>query len=167
MSRFKLSALLIITALGVTAAGSAALSSLSFDRSVTGQIMVDTDANVAVQFTNTSNYSGLVTADAAGKVSINLDQAINNNVSSGYNTDADFSVGSPEKGVLKIKNNSDLPIKVSLSDALDNNAIALLPVNASSSTIGVGSSGDYYFTINTDGQTALKSLNAVLHVEGE
>ncbi|MDF2538614.1 MAG: hypothetical protein K0S76_1635 [Herbinix sp.] len=169
MKKFKLSALFIIAALGIAAVGSAALSSLNFERNVSaGQILVDTDANVAIQISNTSNYVGLVKTDADGKVTLNLNEAINNNANGGFNTDAVFAIGSATSGAIKIKNNSDIPITVSMTnDASTNNAITLSPVNSSSSTIAVGSSGNYYFTINTNGQDALKTLNAVLHVEGK
>jgi P pilus assembly chaperone PapD len=167
MKRLQFSALLVIASLSIAAVGSAALSSLSFDRTVyAGQILVDTDSNVAVQITNTSNYTGLVKTEADGKVSLNLNQAINNDVKSGFNTDALFSIGSSQNGVIKIKNNSDLPITVSLSDTADNNAIQMAPVTGSSTTIGVGSAGSFYFTVNTNGQDAAKTLNGVLHVEG-
>lgn len=168
MKHFKLSALLIIAAMGIAAVGSAALTNVSFDRNVSaGKILVDTDENVAVQFSNTSKYSGLVKTDANGKVTLNLNEAISNNVNSGFNTDAVFTIGTSGNGVIKIKNNSDIPVTVSMANASNNNAISMSPVNNSSSTIGVGASGDFYFTIDTTGQDSMKSLNAVLHVEAK
>jgi hypothetical protein len=169
MMKFKLGAFLIFAALSVAAVGSAALSSISFDRSVTaGKILVDTDQNVAVQISNTSKYLGLVKTEADGKVSLNLSEAINNSVNSGFNTDAIFTIGTPTSGVIKIKNNSDIPITVSMTtDANNNNAVTLSPINSSSSNIAVGSSGDFYFAINTNGQDALKTMNAVLRVQGQ
>ena len=168
MSKLKLSALLIIAALSITAVGSAALSNISFDRNISaGEILVDTDENVAIQITNVSAYTDLVQTEVDGKVSINLNQAINNNTNSGFNTDAQFSVGTLTDGVIKIRNNSDIPVTVSMSNASNNNdAITLKPANSSSSTIGVGAASDFYFVINTHGQDATKILNAVLHIEG-
>ncbi|MFT4146151.1 MAG: hypothetical protein QM644_17000 [Mobilitalea sp.] len=169
MKKFKLAALLIVAALIVAAVGSAALSAVSFDRTVkAGKILVDTDANVAIQITNTSKYPGLVKTDANGKVSLNLNEAINSNANSGFNTDAIFTIGSSSSGVFKIKNNSDVPVSVSMTNETgNNNAITLAPANNTNATIGVGGSSDFYFTINTNGQEALKSLNAVLRVEAK
>jgi hypothetical protein len=168
MKRLKLGVLFLAAALSIAAVGSAALSSVSFDRNVSaGQILVDTDQNVAIQITNTSKYTGLVKTESDGKVSLNLNEAINNSTNSGFNTDALFSIGSAANGVIKIKNNSDMPVSVSMTNATGNNAISLSPTSSSSSTIGVGASGDYYFTIDTNGQDALKTLNAVLRVQGQ
>lgn len=169
MTKLKLSALLVIAALSIAAVGSAALTNISFDRNVSaGTILVDTDENVAIQISNTSKYAGLVKTEADGKVSLNLSQAINSNVNSGFNTDAVFSIGTPTSGVIKIKNNSDIPVTVDMTNASSSGeAITLMPTNSSSNTIGVGAASDFYFTINTNGQDALKSLNAVLHVEGK
>ncbi|MDF2541561.1 MAG: hypothetical protein K0S47_1279 [Herbinix sp.] len=168
MKKFKVGALFLFAALSIAAIGSAALSSLSFDRSVTaGQILVDTDENVAIQISNTSTYAGLVKTESDGKVTLHLNEAINNNGNSGFNTDAVFSIGTPTSGVIKIKNNSDIPIKVTMSNDGNNNSITMSPTGNSSETIGVGAAGDYYFTVNTNGQDALTTLNAVLHIEGK
>ncbi|HWT75408.1 MAG TPA: hypothetical protein VN258_11935 [Mobilitalea sp.] len=169
MSKFKLSAVLIGAALCIAAVGSAALSGVSFDRNVNaGQVLVDTDKNVAIQISNISNYTDLVKTQSDGKVEFDLNQAINNDVNSGFNTDATFTIGSPTSGVVKIKNNSDIPVTVTMDNNLNNsNAISFIPVNSSNATIGVGSSSDFYFTVNTTDQDALKTLNAVIHVEGK
>lgn len=168
MKKFRLSAVLMIAALLMATVGSAALSGISFDRGVSaGQVLVDTDANVAVQFTNISTYTGLVQTGTDGKVSINLNQAISNSSSSGFNTDAAYTIGTAASGVIKIKNNSDIPVTVTLTnDAGNAGAITLTPVTTGSATITAGSSADYFFAINTDGQDAVKSLSAVLHVAG-
>lgn len=168
MKYFKLSALLIIAALSVAAVASAALNGISFDRNVSGgKVLVDTDSNVAVQFMNTSKYTDLVKTDSDGKVSLNLSQAIGNNVNTGFNTDAIFTIGSASTGVIKIKNNSDVPVGISLTSDPNNNALSINPVNGSNSTIGSGATSDFYFIINTNGQDAQKILNAVLHVEAK
>jgi hypothetical protein len=169
MKQFKLGILLIIAALAIAAVGSAALSAVSFDRSVnTGKILVDTDENVAIQISNISKYPGLVKTDSKGKVTLNLNEAINSNGNSGFNTDALFTIGSSTNGVFRIKNNSDTQITVSMtSETGNNNAITLTPAKHSNTTIGVGGSSEFYFTINTNNQEAMKSLNAVLHVEAK
>lgn len=171
MKKLKLSVLLVVVAVAIAAVGSAALSSVSFDRSVkAGKILVDTDDNVAIQITNISKYQGLVKADSKGKVSININEAINSNsnTNSGFNTDAIFTIGSTSSGVIKIKNNSDAPVSVSIiNESGNNNAIALTPVNNGNNTINVGGSSDFYFTINTTGLEPSKTLNGVLHVEAK
>ena len=169
MSKFKLGVLFIVTALMIAAVGSAALSYVSFDRSVNaGQVMVDTDQNVAVQITSASKYPGLVKTDPDGKVSLNLNDGINNNTNSGFNTDAVFTIGSSSNGAIKIKNNSDTSITVSMvNDAGNNNTLSISPANGSNANIGPGASADFYFTINTNGQDALKSMKAVLRVQSQ
>ncbi len=169
MKKFRLGVLLLFAAFGIAAVGSAALSGVSLDRTASaGQILVDTDQNVAIQISNTSKYTGLVKTESDGKVTLNLNEAINNSASGGFNTDAVFSIGSPTNGVIKIKNNSDMPVNVTMAnDVGNNNAITMSPANNSSSTIGIGSAADFYFTINTNGQDALKTLNAVLKVQGQ
>ncbi len=171
MKKLKLSVLLVVVAVAIAAVGSAALSSVSFDRSLkAGKVLVDTDDNVAIQITNISKYPGLVKADSKGKVSININEAINSNsnTNSGFNTDAIFTIGSTSSGVIKIKNNSDAPVSVSIiNESGNNNAITLTPVNNGNNTINVGGSSDFYFTINTTGLEPSKALNGVLHVEAK
>lgn len=166
MKRFKLSALFITAALSIAAVGSAAISTVNFDRNAAGKILVDTDDNVAIQIMNISNYRGLVKTSDNGKASINLNEAINNSESSGFNTDAIFTVGTPTSGVIKIKNNSDIPVSVTMNNE-NNNGITLTPTNSSNATIGVGSASDFYFTINTNGKKAAETLNATVHIEGK
>lgn len=169
MRQFKFRALFLVAALSIAAVGSAALSSVSFDRSVSaGQVLVDTDDNVAIQISNISNYEGLVKTQADGKVSLNLNEAINGNVAGGFNTDATFSLGTSNIGVIRIKNNSDIMVSVSMvNEAMNTEAIQLIPTNNSSYDIRVGAASEFYFVINTYGQDASKLLNAVLHVEGK
>lgn len=162
MGRFKTSVIFAIAILSIVAVGSAALSTISFERTATGQVLVDTDDNVAIQVTNISRYTDLVKVQN-GKVSVDLNAAINNNKNSGFNTDAVFTVGTSESGVIKINNNSDIPVTVSMTDS--SNAVTLKQVNSSSNTIEVGRSGDFYFQIDTNGQGASKILNAVIRVQ--
>ncbi|MDF2822257.1 MAG: hypothetical protein K0R15_2705 [Clostridiales bacterium] len=169
MRKFKFNALLIVATISIVAVGSAALTNISFERSVSaGQVLVDTDENVAIQISNISNYDGLVKLEADGKVSLNLNEAINGSVTGGFNTDATFSLGSSTTGVIRIKNNSDITVTVSMVNGANNsNAIKLIPTNNSSNDIGVGAANEFYFVIDTNGQDASKLLNAVLQVEGK
>lgn len=169
MKSFKIGVLFLVAAFSIAAAASAALSNLSFDRSVSaGRVMVDTDENVAVQITNMSNYSGLVKTDADGKASINLNEAISTSFGKGFNTSAEFHIGTSANGVIKIKNNSDIPVTVSMTDESGSEgAISINPVAGSGFTIEVGQAGEYYFTVNTFGKGASSDeLKAVLHIEG-
>jgi hypothetical protein len=168
MKRMKLGGLMLLAAFAIVAVGSAALSAVSFERTISaGQILVDTDENVAVQITNTSDYAGLVKTEEDGKASIHLNEAISGTGKAGFNTDAIFSIGSPTDGVIRIKNNSDVVVNVAMENEDGGNAITMSPVNGSGSTIAVGAAVDYYFTVNTHGQDALKTLNATLKVEGQ
>ncbi len=174
MRKFRFSVLLVAIALMIATVGSAAMSSISFDRNTAGQVLVDTDPNVAVQITGiaAATYPNLVKTEADGKVSINLNEAINNNTANGFNTDATFSIGTASSGVIKIKNNSDIPVTVTLTnDAGNTGALTLVPVTGASATIAVGSSSNFYFTVNTNGQDVVspatsKALGAILHVAG-
>jgi|GEM_PF-2013198 len=167
MKKLKLGLLLLVIALGVVAVGSAALSSVSLDRSVSaGQVLVDTDPNVAVQITNISGYPGLVKTEADGQVSLHLNEAIGNNSGSGFNTDALYAVGSASSGVIRIKNNSDVAVQVTLiNDENNPGAITLAPVDRAGTTIGVGNAVDFYFTVNTHGQDAGKELKGTLSIK--
>lgn len=169
MRNLKVSILLIGVALSVAAVGSAALSSIAFDRSLSaGQVLADTDPNVAVQITNISPYSALMKTGTDGQVSFDLNAAVNNNLANGFNTDATYSIGTASSGVIKIKNNSDLPVTVTLAnDAGNVNAVTLHATSATSPTIGSGASSDFYFTLDTNNQDAVKNLKAVLSIKGE
>lgn len=168
MRKFKLSVVLLVLAMSVVAFGSAALSSIAFERDVTaGSVLVDTDPNVAIQITNNSSYSNLVVTEADGKISLKLNEAINNASINGFNTDALYSIGTYSSGVIKIKNNSDIPVTVTLTNAAGNpGALTLLPSNDPSPTIPVGGFRDFYFTLDTNGQDAVKVLDAILRIEG-
>lgn len=168
MRKLRISIVMIIMALSIAAIGSAAISSLTFERSVAaGQILLDTDPNVAVQITNNSSYPNLVVTNPDGKISLNLNEAINNSSSGGFNTDATYSIGTFASGVVKIKNNSDVDIIVTLTNDVGNlGALTLLPSNNASPTIAVGTSRDFYFVLDTTNQDAVKAINAVLKVEG-
>lgn len=168
MRKIRISIAMIIMAISITAMGSAAISTLTFERSVAaGQILLDTDPNVAVQITNNSTYPNLVVTNPDGKISLNLNEAVNNASSSGFNTDATYSIGTFESGVVKIKNNSDIPVTVTLTNDANNlGALTLLPSNNASPTIEVGTSRNFYFVLNTTNQDAVKAINAVLKVEG-
>lgn len=166
MRKLRLGALIILAGLSITAVASAALSSLSLDRNISaGKILVDTDDNVAVQISNISEYDGLVKIDSNGKVSLNLNEAINNNSANGFNTDALYSIGSNDEGIIKIRNNSDVPVSVTMNNT-EGDAIAMLPVDGAGTIIDVGSAASFYFTVDTHGQKAGNVLNAVLHIEG-
>lgn len=168
MKRFKLSILLIVAALSIAAVGSAALSSLSFERDVTaGQILVDTDPNVAIQITGVGDYTKLVTENSNGEVSIDLNKVINRE-NGGFNTEARFQIGTGSNGVIRITNNSEIPVTVSLISASDltKNGITMIPADGGSNTITPGQSGDYYFVINTSGLPQGTVLNATLSVQG-
>lgn len=166
MKKLHLSVLLIIVGLGIAAVGSAALSAISFDRSVSaGKVLVDTDENVAIQITNISSYTELVKTEANREVSLNLNAALGSNPNGGFNTDALFSIGTATNGVIKIRNNSDIPVTATLINSADG-AIMMSPVNGSSNSIDAGKAVDFYFTVNTTGKKAADLLNATLHIEG-
>lgn len=165
MKKLQFSFLLIIAGLIVAAVGSAALSAISLDRNISaGRVLVDTDENVAIQITNISTYTDLVKTETNGEVSLNLNAALGNS-NNGFNTEALFSIGTADNGVIRIRNNSDIPVTATLTDS-SSGAITMIPVSGSGYTIEVGRATDFYFTVNTAGKRASELLNATLHIEG-
>ncbi len=147
MKRFKLSALVITVALLVAVVGSAALSQITFDRSLSGSVYADMDPNAAIVFAANNGYSSVVTQQD-GIVSINLAQAINNDTALGFNTQALFNIGTAAAPVFNVTNNSDVEITLNLNTTTA--GLSMSPA-AGDYTIAAGTSKDFYFTFDTTG----------------
>ncbi len=161
--RIKIGALLIAVALLALTYGSAAMTSLTIDRTVTaGTVKTDTDANVVVKFAALGAYTSLMSTDADGVVSFDLGEALTNGAT-GFNADAQFAIGSTTAGVFQITNNSNISITVSLSGGGTGLVLKDL-TGATSSTITSGSAQSFYFEINTAGMAAGSSLGGTLQI---
>lgn len=150
MRRMKLSALFLVVALGVAAVGSAALTTINLDRNMTVDVVSDTDVNAAVQFSEFTKYPGLL-VETGGVVSLDLNQAINDNATAGFNPNAVFTIDD----AFTITNNSDIAVVVSSDN------VVTLAGSSGSLTIPVGGSSTFDVTINTAGTGSLVSVLSV------
>lgn len=146
MRSFKLWGLLIVVGILVTSTGTAALSSLSLEREVSaGTVLSDTDPDVSVKFENLSTYNDLMLV-SSGKVEFNLNAAIGNSLQDGFNTDAEYAIGTAASPLFKITNNSDVSVTVSISG---NGVVSLMNATGSTAIISPGQSSSFYFEVNT------------------
>ena len=170
MKRIKLGVLLIVAALSIIAVSSAALSSISLNRSVqAGAVLVDTTSGVAIQFTAMNNYDakGVFITNSNGEISFNLKQAVaSNDVLNGWNTAGHFLIGSQTTPVFAISNNSDLPVTVHFNDSASQ-AVGVVTL-VGSTTIAAGASQTYYYDINTtiSGVSTTAALEGTIEVRG-
>ncbi len=163
MKSLKLSIALMITALMIAGAATAALSTLSLDRSVSaGTVLVDTDSGAAVSFTALGSYgtSGVMVTDGTtGEVSFNMVKALGA-AGTGFNTSGTYTIGSASAGVFSITNNSDIAITVALASATGG-----LTLNAvTSATVAAGATGTFYFSINTAAQNETTTIGGTIQV---
>jgi hypothetical protein len=163
MKRFQLSFLFVLAALGIAAVGSASLSALSFSRRVDGQVAIDTADDVAIQITaKDSAYKELIRTDENGKVSIDLNKAIDKNFSRGFNTDAVFGIGSLQSGVILIKNNSDTAVVV---ESGKDSMVEILAANNTTEVIKPGEASEFSFLLNTKDLTQGKGINSTIQIK--
>ncbi|NCA80178.1 MAG: hypothetical protein EOM76_08355 [Sphingobacteriia bacterium] len=166
--KFKLPILFLVCAILVAGFGAAALSTVSLERNVTaGTVLADTDANVAVKFeaVGTFNDRGVLNTDATtGKVAIELGKVLQN--AQGFNTAAQFTIGSSGNNGVKITNNTDVAVKVSmpatggLSLYSDNSA-----VNGDGLEIAAGANKVFYFKLDTTGINKNTAISGTLSVK--
>jgi hypothetical protein len=163
MQKFKLSALFILAALSIAAVGSASLSSVFFARSVIGKVLIDTADDVAIQIiAKDQGYKELIKTDEYGEISIDLSKAIDKNASRGFNTDAVFGIGSLQSGVIIIKNNSDVAVKV---DSCENNMVSLLAANNTTDIIKPGEASEFSFIVNTKDVKDGQVINSTIQIK--
>ena len=160
--RIKIGVALIVVALLALTLGSAALTTVTIDRTVTaGTVKTDTDANVVVKFAALAPYTTLMSTDADGVVSFDLSKVLTA-PASGFNADAQFTVGSAAGGVFSITNNSSISITVSLAGGT---GLVLKDLTgATSSTITSGSAQSFYFEINTTGMANGNAIGGTLQI---
>ena len=148
MKSLKLTLVLVAFALVIGIVGSAALATVSIDRSVVaGTVKADNAVGAPVIFTAGTNFTAAATTDATtGVFSIDLGKALATGVT-GFNAKAIFTVGAALNDVFTIANNSEKLLTVSLSAATGGLTLV------GDSTIASGSTGHYYFNVDTTGVT--------------
>ena len=160
--RIKIGAVIIIIALLAFTLGSAALTTVSIDRTVTaGTVKTDTDANVVVKFAAITPFETLMETDADGVVSFDLSKVLTA-PASGFNADAQFTIGSTAGGVFSITNNSNISIAISLAGGT---GLVLKDLTgATTSTINSGAAQSFYFEIDTTGMAAGNAIGGTLQI---
>ena len=160
--RIRIGVILIAAAVLVLSLGSAALTNVTIDRTVSaGTVKADTDANVVVKFASQGLYGSLMSADADGVVSFNLAAALTNGAT-GFNPDAQFTIGSAVTPVFQITNNSNISITVTL---VSSTGLALKDsTGAISSDIASGAAQTFYFEIDTTDMTAADSIGGTIQI---
>ncbi len=166
VKRLKLTLLILGLIAVITATGAAALSSLSFDRTVTGGLVVsDFDPDVALRFVPVAGYEAVMTLDSRGEVSLNLDAYREaEEGSTGFNTNALHTIGDQSLGVFELVNNSDLPVRVAFEDN-GYQTLTLSPVTGGDEILYPGESGGFYFILDTTGIDQGTDVTGVLTVE--
>lgn len=161
----NVSIIFIVIALLTLSYSAAALTSINIDRDVTsGTVMTDVDPNVAVKFTALGSYGtyGVVKTETDGKVSFDLSKVIS--ATGGFNTDAQFTVGSAASPVFSITNNSTLAIKVTMPSSTNMKLYDAATGAEANTTIAAGASASFYYVLNTDAVDAGGFVSGTLQI---
>ena len=160
--KIKIGVALIVVALLALTLGSAALTTLTIDRTITaGTVKTDTDANVVVKFAALAPYTTLMSTDADGVVSFDLSKVLTA-PATGFNADAQFTIASASGGVFSITNNSNISITVSLAGGT---GLVLKDLTgATTSTITPGAAQSFYFEIDTTGMANGSAIGGTLQI---
>lgn len=148
---------IILGAIAIIAIGSAtaALLTLSMDREIkAGSVAIDS-GNVPIVFTGLSGYEDAVSYDADGEFSVDLTKAVSGEDYDGFNPDAQFVIGAG--GIFSITNNSDGAVDVALAST---SGLSLV----GPASLVAGASGNYSFTLDTNGMSAGDVINGTLSV---
>lgn len=158
MGRLRVWFLVLVVAVVATATSAAALSSVSLDRSVTsGSVLADNNDNVAVNFEALNNSTVFVIDQDTGEVSFDLTNDI---TGTGFNTNAQFAIGSSSAPVFSITNNANVEVTVNFTE----NSPISLQVASGTTTLAAGSTSTFYFTIDTTNVDAGTELLATISV---
>lgn len=112
-----------------------------------------------IEFHVSTDYQALLTEEN-GKVSFDLGRVFSENGDTAFNSNARFVIGSSEKPVFTVTNNSDHNITVKVTDS-ENPGTILLNGN---NNLAPGESARYYFAVNTSGGTG--EIRAQLKISG-
>lgn len=163
--KLKLPILFLVCAILIASFGAAALSSVSLEREVSATVLADKNDNVAVKFEGLVDYTSIVKQNANGEVSFDLSEVLGS--ANGFNTEAQFTIGSTAGYVFKITNNSGIAVKVSMVSNADSIVLyeSAGAVAAGGTTIAVGAAKEFYFGIDTAGIPKNTALEGTLSVE--
>lgn len=158
----RISILLLSIILLTGAISAAAISALYFERDVTGgAVFADLDPNVAIRFLEAQDYESLINELPNGEVVIDLDKAINNSSSLGFNANALFAIGDNHQGAFGILNNSNTLVTVSFQG----NNIELIPVKDDDFKIEPGKATWFFFRVDTTELKKGDTIKGVLTVQ--
>ncbi|NTW95375.1 MAG: hypothetical protein HGB31_01980 [Erysipelotrichaceae bacterium] len=156
--KLKLTVLAFLAVLLISSLSAAALTSLSIDRTVeSGTVLADTNANVAVKFAAGTGYASVLSESADGKVAFDLSKLLVNSAN-GFNTDAQFQIGTALLPVFVLTNNSDDAVTVALSGATGGLVLV------GSASVASGASANYYFTIDSTGIAKSTAIGGTIQV---
>jgi len=161
--RIKVGVIIITVATLALTYGSAALTSVTIDRTITaGTVKSDIDKNVSVKFEALESYESMMRVNKKGVVSFDLSQAMINGAD-GFNPDAQFTIGNAKAGVFQITNNSNISIKVSLKPGV-HCGLVLKDSNGEKTPtiIDSGKAQSFYFEIDSTGSFAGNTINGIL-----
>jgi hypothetical protein len=102
------------------------------------------------------DYRNIV-IDEAGKISFDLDRVMGDNEGKAFNTNARFTIGSPENPVLTVFNNSDQKIVIAIENLEHPGTIVL------QSSRAPGDTANYYLEVNTK-NAAIGQISARLQI---
>lgn len=169
--KLKLSVLLLVAAILTAGYGAAALTSVSIDRTISaGTVLADTNADVAVKFQAFGTYlstTGFMSEDVtSGKVTFNLNKLLKAGAAgTGFNTDAQFGLGSASTNYFAITNNTDASVLVNLASVTGGlklfDTVGEVTV---ATTIPAGASANFYFKIDTAGVNKATVIGGTLQV---
>jgi hypothetical protein len=173
MNRLLLSglALALLTVI-VSAIPTSALTAVTLTRPAQAEVVSDNStAAVHIECINNSgglNYSNVCDYGATGAVTLRLKNGIGGSAT-GFNPAASFTIGSTNQRVVKVTNNSMIPVKVWLDGSNSQLKMydaggTLRDSNTNAASISSGASQEFYFTVDTTSASSGQTLSATLHV---
>ncbi|OPL08500.1 MAG: hypothetical protein AVO33_11140 [delta proteobacterium ML8_F1] len=159
-SKAVIGSFLIIILLLVGGIGSAAIASLEFSREISGgTVVADLDADAAVTFTPLPGYESYLRSRDNGALFFDLLEALDDESPGGFNSGAEFSLGSVGNEVFSVTNNADLPVSLLLVESSGG-----LKLQGEGDFLSPGETGRYYFVIDTRGVPRDTEIRGTLQV---
>lgn len=159
----KMSMMLIVGSILALAGvyGSAALTSLSIDRSATVSVEADNAATAGVKITcldnsggGGTNWTSLCSYSAAGVVTLDLDMALKSDSSLSYNRFGSYALGGAADAVLRVANNlgaDAITVQLNASPEAAVSMVTAAGADATSAPVSIapGLYTDFRFNIST------------------
>jgi hypothetical protein len=159
--------------LAAGAMGTAAFSTVSFDRNLSVSLAADDASNAAIKIACAADYQVLdvCSTDTNGKITVNLNRALGGGTAVGLNRHAAFQIGGIDHEVVAITNSTDSTVTVYFASGegitlKNESGTALTDVGAVPATgqaIGPGFTKSFFFTVLTPDSTAT-SLSGTLKI---